>query len=119
MPQWPHSYVLREDGHAREFDFVERLITKLGYEDAWGSRVDSYLVIGQFKYWVLGNVLNRAVAKVKRGSEETWARMAYPPREEDRAVRTGDRCQLGAGRGVGRDPEPPECMRGTGPPLCY
>lgn len=63
MPQWPHSYVLREDGHAREFDFFERLVTKLGYEDAWGSRVDSYLVIGRFKYWVLGNVLNRAAPR--------------------------------------------------------
>ena len=26
MPQWPHWYVLREDGSAREFDFVNRLI---------------------------------------------------------------------------------------------
>ena len=31
MPHWPHWYVLREDGSAREFDFVNRLIKKFGY----------------------------------------------------------------------------------------
>ena len=38
MPHWPHWYVLREDGSAREFDFVNRLIKKFGYPDKWGSR---------------------------------------------------------------------------------
>jgi hypothetical protein len=61
MPQWPHWYVLREDGSAREFDFVNRLIKTFGFPDKWGSRTDSYLVIGKFKYWVIENVLNRAV----------------------------------------------------------
>ena len=49
MLQWPHWYVFREDGSAREFDFVERLIKKFGYEDTWGKRTDSYVVIGKFK----------------------------------------------------------------------
>ena len=60
MPQWPHWYVLRDDGSAREFDFVDRLIKKFGYEDNWGTRKNSYLVIGKFKYWVIEDVLNRA-----------------------------------------------------------
>src|SRR5215211_7630842 len=60
MPQWPHWYVLREYGSTREFHFVERLIEKFGYADEWGTRTDSYLVIGKFKYWVIDNVLNRA-----------------------------------------------------------
>jgi len=62
MPQWPHWYVLREWGNAREFDFVERLITKYGYKDVFakGRTPDSYLVIGKFKYWVIGRVLNMA-----------------------------------------------------------
>jgi hypothetical protein len=62
MPQWPHWYVLREWGKARDFDFVKRLIEKCGYTDVWtkGKPPGSYLVIGNFKYWVLGHVLNRA-----------------------------------------------------------
>ena len=60
MPQWPHWYVLREDGSAREFDFVNSLINEFGYPDAWGRRTDYYLVIGKFKYWVIEDVLNRA-----------------------------------------------------------
>ena len=60
MPQWPHSYVRRENGSAREFDFVNRLIKKSGYPDKWGKRRDSYLVIGKFKYWIIEDVLNRA-----------------------------------------------------------
>jgi len=60
MPQWPHWYVLKEDGSVREFDFVARLVKRLGYPDAWGARTDYYLVIGKFKYWAIDNVLNRA-----------------------------------------------------------
>jgi hypothetical protein len=60
MPQWPHWYVVREDGSAREFDFIDRLIKKFGYPDTWGKRTDFYLVIGKFKYWVIEDVLNRA-----------------------------------------------------------
>jgi len=60
MPQWPHWYVLKEDGSVREFDFVARLIKRFGYPDAWGARTDYYLVIGKFKYWAIDNVLNRA-----------------------------------------------------------
>jgi hypothetical protein len=76
MAHWPHWYVLRE-GHAREFDFVDRLITKFGYEDTWGRRTDRFLAVGEFKYWVLGNVLNRAepisnVEVRERGKE--WLR---------------------------------------------
>jgi hypothetical protein len=60
MPQWPHCYVFREDGSARDFDFVARLIKKFGYADPWGKHTRFYLVIGKFKYWVIEDVLNRA-----------------------------------------------------------
>jgi hypothetical protein len=70
MPQWPHWYVLREDGSARDFDLLARLIKNYGYPDPWGKRMDSYLVIGKFKYWVIEDVLNRAApisnAEVRR-----------------------------------------------------
>ena len=59
MPQWPHWYVLREDGSAREFDFVNRLIKKFGYTDEWGSRTKYSFVLGRFKYWVDEDCLNR------------------------------------------------------------
>jgi len=39
---------------------VAKLIKKFGYEDTWGKRADSYLVIGKFKYWVIEDPLNRA-----------------------------------------------------------
>jgi len=39
---------------------VAKLIKKFGYEDTWGKRADSYLVIGKFKYWVIEDCLNRA-----------------------------------------------------------
>jgi len=60
MPQWPHWYILRERGSAREFDFVAHLIKEFGYDDKWGARNDAYLIIGRFKYWVIDDVLNRA-----------------------------------------------------------
>ena len=60
MPQWPHWYVIRESGSAREFDFVARLIERFGYPDPWGARTDYYLVVRKFKYWAIDNVLNRA-----------------------------------------------------------
>jgi len=59
MPHWPHWYVLREDGSAREFDFVNRLIKKFGYPDKWGSRTKYSFVMGRFKYWVDEDCLNR------------------------------------------------------------
>jgi len=78
MPQWPHWYVFREDGSAREFDFLDRLIKHFGYEDSWGKRTDSYLVIGKFKYWVIEDVLNRAApisnAEVRRRGSRWLAR---------------------------------------------
>ena len=60
MPQCPHWWVLRENGSAREFDFVAGLIKRFGYPDKWGSRTNSYLVIGKFKYWIIDDCLNRA-----------------------------------------------------------
>jgi hypothetical protein len=60
MPQWPHWFVARECGSAREFDFIARLIEKFGYADKWGDRTNYYLVMGRYKYWVDEDCLNRA-----------------------------------------------------------
>ena len=78
MPQWPHWYVLREDGRAREFDFVNALIKKFGYPDLWGNGTKHYLAFGKFKYWIEDNVLNRAApisnAEVRRRGDKWLAR---------------------------------------------
>jgi len=77
-PQWPHDYVLREDGSVRDFDFMRRLIERYGYQDAFGRRLSSYLVIRPYKYWVLGHALNRAApilnAEVRRRGDRWLAR---------------------------------------------
>lgn len=78
MPQWPHWYVIRQDGGRREFDFIDHLIKKFGYSDKWGSRNDYYLVIGKFKYWVIEGVLNRATpisnAEIRKRGDRYLAR---------------------------------------------
>lgn len=78
MPQWPHWYVLREWGSAREFDFVSRLIKKFGYPDKWGSRTKYSFVMGRFKYWVDEDCLNRGAPisneEVKKRGERWLAR---------------------------------------------
>jgi hypothetical protein len=88
MPQWPHWYVIREDGSAREFDFVARLIKQFGYTDKWGNRSDSYLVIGEFKYWAIDNVLNRATPISNTEMKKRGLRYA---------ARHGKKSDLGAG----------------------
>jgi hypothetical protein len=60
MPQWPHCYVLRESGRKRDFDLFARLIEENGYIDPWGQKRSKYLVLDNLKYWIDGDVLNRA-----------------------------------------------------------
>ena len=74
MPQWPHSYVVRDWRRKREFDFFAKLIEKNGYIDPWGRHRWKYLVVDNFKYWVDDDVLNRAQPKsnawfIKRGNK--------------------------------------------------
>jgi hypothetical protein len=73
MPQWPHWWVLRENGSGREFDFVDQLIKKFGYPDPWRTRIKYSFVLGKFKYWVDEDCLNRGAAisnaeVIKRGA---------------------------------------------------
>lgn len=61
MPQWPHWYIVRgESNRCREFDRLAALIERHGADDPWGKKARSYLRIGAYKYWVLGDIINRA-----------------------------------------------------------
>jgi hypothetical protein len=71
MPQWPHWYIVRgESNRCGDFDRLAALIKGFGVEDAWGAERRRYLRIGEHKYWVLGEIINRAApipsAEVRR-----------------------------------------------------
>ena len=90
MPQWPHWYLVRESGSAREFDFIARLIKKFGYSDKWGNRSNSYLVIEKFKYWVDDDVLKEYRKRglryaARRGKRiGPWGRLINNKKKRDR-----------------------------------
>ena len=74
MPQWPHWYIVRGEGNrCADFDRFARLIRKYGDDDAWGRETRAYCRIANFKYWVLGEIINRAAplrsAEVRRRGE--------------------------------------------------
>ena len=65
MPQWPHFYTVydREPNREAEFFYFAHLIHKHGEIDAWGKHRWIYLTVDGLKYWVLGDVINRADPK--------------------------------------------------------
>lgn len=78
MPQWPHWYIIRGEGNRREdFDRLATLIKREGAGDTWGRQTRRYLRIGKHKYWVLGDIINRAApipsAEVRRRGQ-LWLR---------------------------------------------
>jgi hypothetical protein len=78
MPQWPHWYIIRGEGHrCRDFDRLAQLVRRHGENDRWGSQTCRYLRLGRYKYWVLDEVINRAEpipsAEVRRRGE-VWLR---------------------------------------------
>ena len=61
MPQWPHWYIIRREGNrAADFDRLAALIEQFGEDDSWGRETRRYLRIRKFKYWAMGEVINRA-----------------------------------------------------------
>lgn len=57
----PHWYVLQEE-YPETFEKMQALIREHGKQQRFRrtTKVFSYLVIGAFKYWTYGAVLNRA-----------------------------------------------------------
>jgi O-acetyl-ADP-ribose deacetylase (regulator of RNase III) len=68
MAGTPHDYVVRDylsEDYKKVFDEFEVLIKKDGYVEEFFSQKYTYYRIGNYKYWVVENVLNRVTAKVK------------------------------------------------------
>jgi len=63
MPQVPHYYIVRDNlsnDDKKTFDDFGKYIKKNGYSDLFNSEKYDYLNIGCFKYWMIGNILNKA-----------------------------------------------------------
>lgn len=60
MPQMPHWYTLRENWNDDEFVKVVKLIRKYGYIEkrSWGKEY-TYFEIDGFKYWTMGEPINK------------------------------------------------------------
>ncbi len=63
MPGIPHYYIVKdylsiEDKEA--FTNFGEYIKEKGYEGLFESRIYNYLNIGNYKYWMIDNILNRA-----------------------------------------------------------
>ena len=75
MPQWPHWYIIRGNYNwCRDYDRLAALIKRYGVADKWGAKRWLYARFGDFKYWRLGDFINRAEpirsAEVRQRGEE-------------------------------------------------
>lgn len=66
MASTPHSYVVRSPENEDEY---ARLSDRIASEGVWQEWKDGrqyrYLTIGPFKYWQMGQVINRAKAEAQ------------------------------------------------------
>ena len=68
MPEIPHYYIARDylsDDDKKLFDEFGTFIKKNGYTMDFCSKQYTYLNIGNYKYWVIDNILNRAALEQK------------------------------------------------------
>lgn len=69
MPEIPHYYVVRDQLSEKDkkiFDEFGAFIKKNGYSAKFYSKRYTYFDIGKFKYWVIGNILNRDKLESKK-----------------------------------------------------
>lgn len=59
MPEIPHEYTLRKREPARAFERFAALVKRYGYRARWGRATYTYLHVDGWKYWVIGDVINR------------------------------------------------------------
>lgn len=65
----PHYYIVRDylsENNKKLFDEFDAFIKKNGYTAEFFSKEYNYFNIGNYKYWVLGNILNRAELELKK-----------------------------------------------------
>lgn len=63
MPEIPHYYIVRDnlsDEKKDQFNAFIEYIKEKGYIETFGSQQYTYLKLGNYKYWVIDNILNRA-----------------------------------------------------------
>ncbi|MBM3252739.1 MAG: hypothetical protein FJZ16_00610 [Candidatus Omnitrophica bacterium] len=63
MPEIPHYYIVRDylsENEKKLFDEFSVFIKKNGYTETFYSKQHTYFNIGNHKYWVIENILNRA-----------------------------------------------------------
>ena len=65
MPEVPHWYTLRKWNDDMIFNMAVQIIRIQGKQERWGPYNNTYLVVGDWKYWTMGapvletTVLNR------------------------------------------------------------
>ena len=61
MPHIPHEYVVRgRDVTDDQFEAFVQHIREHGYKARWGRHLNTYLNVGEHKYWRIGVIINRA-----------------------------------------------------------
>ncbi|MEK9155950.1 MAG: hypothetical protein AAB360_01445 [Patescibacteria group bacterium] len=62
MPEIPHEYIVT-DRYPKKTEEVKAFIAEIeknGYTKSFYSKEYKYLEIDGYKYWVIGNIINRA-----------------------------------------------------------
>jgi hypothetical protein len=62
MPEIPHYYVVRDNllqEDQKKFNEFAKYIKDKGYSDTFDSKKYTYLILGNYKYWIIDNILNR------------------------------------------------------------
>ena len=69
MAEIPHYYIVRDnlsEDDKKLFDEFDEFIKKNGYAKKFYSKQYTYYVIGNYKYWIIENILNRAELELKK-----------------------------------------------------
>lgn len=68
MAEIPHYYIVRDnlsENDKKLFDEFDVFIKKNGYSTKFYSKQYTYFNLGNYKYWVIENILNRAMLEIK------------------------------------------------------
>lgn len=68
MAEIPHYYIVRDNLSEKDkklFDEFDVFIEKNGYTEKFYSKQYTYYNIGNYRYWVIENILNRTILEVK------------------------------------------------------
>ncbi len=69
MAEIPHYYIVRDnlsENDKKRFDEFDVFIKKNGYTEKFYSKQYTYYNIRNYKYWVIENILNRALLELKQ-----------------------------------------------------